>query len=266
MDEDKDHIFKYAWEELVSNGLALVSEIQADDTVLYKSNLLSDDEFTPRQKSKTRIEAMESHVQSLIDALSEKNKTELISCVSSIEQAGYADEEVYWYIEELKNNFNLLGIKDAELIYTIEQDEIFIPELILPAQERIFSLVKNNPSILHSITPREFEELVAEIFDRQGFDVELTKATRDGGKDIIAIQSNMGIKLKYIVECKRYAMHNKVTLDVVQRLYGVKMAEKANKAILVTTSSFTKDASKFASQHCWDLSLKDKRDLLSWLK
>ena len=265
MTEDKDNIVKYAWNELEYYGMELVNEIQADDTVLYKSNLLSNDDSSPRKKSKERIKAMEGQVISLHDALSTKNKDKLISCVLSIENSGYADEDIYWYVEELKDKFSLLSIKEAELIYTYEEDEIFIPEIILPAQERIFSLVKNNPSILHSITPREFEELVAEIFDRQGFDVELTKATRDGGKDIIAIQSSMGINLKYIVECKRYAVHNKVTLDVVQRLYGVKMAENANKAILVTTSSFTKDANKFASQHCWDLSLKDKGDLLSWL-
>lgn len=265
MTEDKDNIIQYAWGEIYHYGMSLAEEIQADDSVLSGPKLKLDDVVVTSKHPVTMIKAMEDHVLSLTDALSTKNKEKLVLCVSSIEQAGYADEDIYWLINQVKSNYNIIDINDAKLLYSFENEDIFIPEIILPAQERILTLAKNNPSILYSITPREFEELVAEIFDRQGFNVELTKATRDGGKDIVAIQSSMGINLKYIVECKRYAKDNKVSLDVVQRLYGVKMAENANKAILVTTSSFTKDASKFASQHCWDLSLKDKSDLISWL-
>ena len=266
MSEDKNNIIQYAWDEVEHYGMALSNEIQADESVLHGPKLKLDDIVSPVHSARKMIEQMEEHVTLLHDALSTKNKEKLISCVSSIEHAGYVDEDIYWLIDEVKNNYNIINIQDAELIYKLQNDDIFVPEIIIPAQEKLINLAKNNPSILYSITPRAFEELVAEIFDRQGFDVELTKATRDGGKDIVAIQSSMGIKLKYIVECKRYARDNKVTLDIVQRLYGVKMAENANKAILVTTSSYTKDANKFASQHCWDLSLKDKGDLLSWLK
>lgn len=266
MTEDKDNIIQYAWDEVEHYAMSLSTEIQADESVFRGPKLKLDDVISPGHSSGKIIEKMEEQVTSLRDALSTKNKTKLMSCISSIENTGYVDEDIYWLIDEVKNNYSILNIYDAELIYKLQNKDIFIPEVIIPAQERLINLAKNNPSILYSITPRDFEELVAEIFDRQGFNVELTKATRDGGKDIVAIQSSMGIKLKYIVECKRYARDNKVTLDIVQRLYGVKMAENANKAILVTTSSFTKDANKFASQHCWDLSLKDNGDLLSWLK
>jgi restriction system protein len=119
---------------------------------------------------------------------------------------------------------------------------------------------------LYSLHPRKFEEVIAEIFLRNGFHVELTKATRDGGKDIIAVDNKMGISTKYIIECKRYSKKNKISIALVQRLLGVKIATSANKAILATTSTFTKDAMLFTSNCVWDLELKDYADIVGWLK
>ena len=41
-----------------------------------------------------------------------------------------------------------------------------------------------NPEEMREMPHRKFEELIAEIFSRFGYDVELTKQTRDGGTDI----------------------------------------------------------------------------------
>lgn len=46
------------------------------------------------------------------------------------------------------------------------------------------AIAKNNHE-LHNINARQFEELIAEILDKQGMEVFLTKQTRDGGTDII---------------------------------------------------------------------------------
>jgi len=111
-----------------------------------------------------------------------------------------------------------------------------------------------------------FEEIVAELFRKEGFEVELTQATRDGGVDIIAISRRMNIWQKMIVECKRYAPQNKVGIAVVQRLLGVKDQLRANKAVVVTTSSFTKDAQRIAHARFWDLDLKSYGDVIDWLQ
>jgi restriction system protein len=95
------------------------------------------------------------------------------------------------------------------------------------------------------IDPRRFEELIAHIFSLHGFVVELTKQTRDDGRDIIAIRSDLGIKSKYLIECKRYALTNPIDVQFVRALYGTQMKEGANKAILATTSRFTPDARSF---------------------
>ncbi len=84
------------------------------------------------------------------------------------------------------------------------------------------------------------------FFSKYGFEVELTKRSRDGGRDIIAIQSILGIKSKFIIEFRCYSKENPVSVELVRSLHGVQMAEGANKSILATTSRFTPDAIKFA--------------------
>lgn len=47
----------------------------------------------------------------------------------------------------------------------------------------------DHPEEMKTMNRRLFEEMIAELFDGFGFKVELTKKTRDGGRDIIAIMT-----------------------------------------------------------------------------
>ncbi|MGI3098920.1 restriction endonuclease [Vibrio diabolicus] len=169
----------------------------------------------------------------------------------------------------------------------LDESPIYIlpePKIWLPGDDRIITdinlirsnipdlvrFLRDNPQHLHQIEPREFEQVIAEIFKHSGFEVTLTKSTRDGGKDIIAVQRHaLGIDTKYFIEYKRYAPDNKVGVEVVRALHGVKNTIGGpNKVILVTTSAFTQGAIDFAQSQassCWDISLKDYQDILSWL-
>ncbi|PWW34562.1 restriction endonuclease [Idiomarina loihiensis] len=130
--------------------------------------------------------------------------------------------------------------------------------------------VQNNPALIRNIDSRQFEELVAELFRNKGYEVELTKRTRDGGKDIIAIsKDHFGIRLKYFIECKYYGESNKVGVDVVRALHGVKNTKDGpNKTIVATTSSFTADAVSFVEKEAassWDISLADYDQIMEWI-
>jgi restriction system protein len=46
---------------------------------------------------------------------------------------------------------------------------------------------------LYALTPRQFEELIAEIFSQHQFSVDLTRRSRDGGGDIIAVRADLNI-------------------------------------------------------------------------
>ena len=76
--------------------------------------------------------------------------------------------------------------------------------VIISANEAMIVALKKQPKDIYKLTPRQYEELVAELFRDMGYDVTLTKATRDGGKDILAaIKTEIG-QLLCLVEAKRY--------------------------------------------------------------
>ncbi|HEV7240972.1 MAG TPA: restriction endonuclease [Thermoanaerobaculia bacterium] len=168
--------------------------------------------------------------------------------------------------DEIDRTLTLLDLRSPTLLYLPSRPKLYIPQLLVESNESLIRELARHPARLFDISPRKFEEIVAELFWKAGYEVELTRQTRDGGRDIIALSKRMEVPLKLIIECKRYAPTNKVTLALVQRLFGVKVAEAANKAILATTSTFTRDARVFANSHLWDLDLKDHDAVVAWLR
>ena len=190
----------------------------------------------------------------------EADFSELISICSEL---GLDLEDEF---EQIQSYLDVLSFEEGTLIYVPKRNLIHTPQLILEVNDDLIKKIAREPDLLFQISPRKFEEIIADVFFKRGFEIELTKSTRDGGRDIIAFYDHMNIKTKYLIECKRYAKTNKVSIGIVQRLFGVKMAEAANKAILATTSTFTRDARHFASSHVWDLDLKDYEHIMAWIK
>lgn len=129
----------------------------------------------------------------------------------------------------------------------------------------IQGIYKDNREIM-KISPREFEEIVAELMRSQGFEIELTKATRDGGYDIRAIKTIAGqYPLLFLVECKQYREDRKIGVQIVRAFREVLLHEGANKGLLVGTSYFTEDAKKKQRETPWLLEYRDKDDLMDWV-
>jgi hypothetical protein len=121
------------------------------------------------------------------------------------------------------------------------------------------------PDALKTIDRRKFEEFVAELFLGFGFEVELTARTRDGGKDIIAI-SRREVHVKHLIECKRPDPGNPVRVEQVRALLGVKVSDRATKAILATTTHFSADALRMFKEHEWELEPRDFGGLQDWIR
>ena len=138
--------------------------------------------------------------------------------------------------------------------------------IIISANERMIAALKKHPDDVFRLSPRQFEELIAELIHDMGHDVTLTKATRDGGKDILAsIETEMG-KFLCLVEAKHYRSDRKVGVSLVRELYGTLCDFQANSAMLVTTSSFSKDAHDLQEKHKYQLSLKGYTDVAKWIQ
>jgi restriction system protein len=136
---------------------------------------------------------------------------------------------------------------------------------IVTVTESLVERLKSRPEDIHRISPRQFEELVAELMSSMGWDVELTGKTRDGGKDILAYLNTDVGRILCLVEAKRYSRERPVGVEVVRSLYGTFCDYQANSAMLVTTSRFSADARQFQKKHKYQLSLRDYSDVANWI-
>ncbi|MBR3764989.1 MAG: restriction endonuclease [Clostridia bacterium] len=93
----------------------------------------------------------------------------------------------------------------------------------------------------------DFENLIRELFEQEfsqnGGSVRITQASRDGGVDAVAFDPDPIRGGKIVVQAKRYT--NVVGVSAVRDLYGTIQHEGAMKGILVTTSTYGKDAYDF---------------------
>ena len=121
------------------------------------------------------------------------------------------------------------------------------------------------PEALYSISPRTFEELIAELLRREGMKTVLTPPTRDGGRDVLVMSSSVIGELLFLVECKRYAPNRPVDVSIVRELFGVLGHERATGALIATTSYFTEAALKFRKPIQYQMGFKDYDAIRTWL-
>lgn len=161
-----------------------------------------------------------------------------------------------------------LGSGSNEFTATFELNEPRVQPSIVQitsfVERALIEELHRSPDILKTINRRLFESVVAEIFSGQGYDVELTQQTRDGGKDIVAIRSKF-VPVKFLIECKRPDPGNPVGVRAVRELHSVKIGEGATKAILATTTHFTSGAKQMFEKHRWELEPQDFEGLKVWI-
>ncbi len=124
----------------------------------------------------------------------------------------------------------------------INPSAISIKKDVLQINDDLMRYIAEEPMSMHELSPREFEKIIAELFRKLGYEVELTKQTRDGGVDIyIAEKTNIG-KFLFLVECKHYAPNRLIGIEVIRNMYGVlgMNKRKPTGGIIATTSHFTK--------------------------
>lgn len=132
--------------------------------------------------------------------------------------------------------------------------------------EELTAYLLNNPNAMHQMSPRKFEELVAYIMEKHGYEVTLTQQSRDGGIDIFALKNEGFGNILTIVDCKKYSVNNPVGIAAVRGMYGTLQVENASHGMIATTSRFTHDATVLAQEYKYQLSLKGHADILQWIQ
>lgn len=148
---------------------------------------------------------------------------------------------------------------DGDVVLTLE-----------PAWEAILAALAKDPELLRSLTPRQWEELVAASYDKAGFDeVILTPRSGDYGRDVIAVRKGWG-SVRIIDQVKAYSPGHLVTANDVRALIGVLMTDQnATKGVVTTTSAFAPriaDDPSIAPHMPYRLELVNGQELFGRLK
>ena len=137
--------------------------------------------------------------------------------------------------------------------------------ILAPVSDELISICASNSDYFEKITPDQFEKLVGAIMRNNGFIVEQTTKTRDGGYDLKAISGSSLPNEVVLVEAKRYHPGRAVPVEVVRALYGARALNSANKAMLVTTSHVSRYAHReFAKTIPLEMELIERNKLVSW--
>jgi restriction system protein len=106
----------------------------------------------------------------------------------------------------------------------------------------VLSVLDSRPNLM-DLNPYEFENLVANLFNKLGYETKLTRSHKDGGVDAVVFDTRPVSGGKLVIQAKRY--RHAVGVSAVRDLYGTMVHEGANKGILVTTSGYGPDAFQF---------------------
>ncbi len=102
----------------------------------------------------------------------------------------------------------------------------------------IVRMVVRDPSKVHEISPRLWEEIIAGAYERAGFEeVVLTPRSGDFGRDVIATKRALGT-IRIIDQVKAFKPGHLVTANDVRALVGVLAMDGASKGFVTTTSGF----------------------------
>lgn len=105
---------------------------------------------------------------------------------------------------KLNSTFEKLRFLEFDLYDDIEDNEEVESSIIISQTSNIRKVILQiyqDNQYLYSLEARRFEEVIAELLYNKGFEVELTKQTRDNGYDILALRNINGFPLKFLVEC-----------------------------------------------------------------
>jgi HJR/Mrr/RecB family endonuclease len=183
------------------------------------------------------------------------NQAHLLNTATNIESAT---------VESLKNLRFLRYELINEPIAEIPSSKIILLDETARVKKAIRDIYNDN-ELIFKIESRNFEEMVAELLRKKGFDVKLTKQTRDGGYDLIAVNNIAGFPYRFLVECKRYARNRKIDVNIIRSFCQVMNTNNSN-GIIVTSSFFSPDAIDYQAKHVpHQLHFKDNGDIIDWV-
>lgn len=161
------------------------------------------------------------------------------------------------------------GVKYSVRHYESPNGRIAVNEFV--AQSIITGLA-DNPEALPSISKENFEKLIAELFARSGFEVDLFRKSKDDGIDFLAIKNDdaqpivVAVQTKHPDPADSSGKRSTLPVATVREIYGVSKAWDLGGAIAVTSSKYSPAAKKFAELKPQEIKVYGLDDVLDWIK
>lgn len=276
---DYQNLFEKSIETHFSNSVLVVDyELPSRDTFLpvqqYKMSLTTYEvekkSYSPREFSTLYENTLYSICLRSIYELFETDKNDEIEYiafngfVTAINKAsGKTERKCILSLQAHKDQFkqidlenvdpklcfkSLKGVSGAKLI------DVSPVAPVLTFNKEDHRFIKGHNVDVHSGTNlasmdwKDFEQLVRQVlemeFGKNGGEVKVTQASRDGGVDAVIFDPDPLRGGKIIVQAKRYT--NTVPVSAVRDLYGTLINEGASSGILITTSDYGPDSYDFA--------------------
>lgn len=155
-----------------------------------------------------------------------------------------------------------------------ESEEITMP-IATPEEliDQAFKNIQNSLQVeiidkLKTVHPAFFERIVVELLVKMGYGGSIaeagkaTKYTNDEGIDGIIKEDKLGLDVIYI-QAKRW--EGTIGRPEIQKFVGALAGQRAKKGVFITTSSFSKEATTYASQMDTKIVLIDGEQLAQYM-
>ena len=124
---------------------------------------------------------------------------------------------------------------DAKISYMPDYRIVGINQCIDIIEGKFIKNLTGKQQILFTFKPREFEILIYKLYLAMNCEAELTPATRDGGKDVIATRKRSDGVEKLYIECKLYQTTELKKETVRAFGYEVLDNRSINRGVMFTT-------------------------------
>lgn len=161
--------------------------------------------------------------------------------------------------------------------YDFGKEYLFEPTLIKAPETRVeiaryspsiklLDRVKFRESLFDDLSWRQFETLISNLLESDGYEIQLMSGTKDGGVDIVAFK-DLGVlgTFKTVWQAKKIKSSRKIGIATIRELADVRQEFRASKAFIVTSSFLTAGAIRRIERDKYILGKVDRRDLAAWI-
>jgi hypothetical protein len=139
--------------------------------------------------------------------------------------------------------------------------------------QSLIDAIGEDPDTLLKLSKTQFEALAAELFARRGFDVDLFRPSKDDGIDFIAVRNEdtpepviLAVQTKHPDVKAEGKRRNVLPVSTVREIYGVSKAWNLQGAIAITSSTYSRDAKRFADMKPEEMEVVNAADIIAWAR